>query len=339
MIRVLIADDSPTVRSLLAGLISADPGFRVVAQVGDGVAAAAEARRLRPDLILMDLYMPGQDGLAATKQVMAEAPCPIVIVSAAARPDDVELSLRALQAGALMVQPIPAPASPDSAQARQLRATLRALAEVKVVRQRRDRGTSGEVAVRPGRRGARARVVAMAVSTGGPMALRRVFGALPADFPAPILAVQHMSPGFIGGMVHWLMDATPLRVRVAQQGDRLESGTVYFAPDNLHLGCAGGQTVLSAAPPINGFRPSATHLFASVADVFGPSAVGLVMTGMGSDGLEGLQALASRGAEVLAQDEDSSVVYGMAREAVRTGLTTAVLDLEAIPGRLLELVR
>ena len=181
-------------------------------------------------------------------------------------------------------------------------------------------------------------VVAIGTSTGGPAALRRILIDLPGDFAAPILVVQHIAKGFLGGLASWLNSSCRLHVKVAGDAEPLESRTVYLAPDDRHLGVRrDGRTLLSDAPPIGGFRPSATFLFESVARAYGANAIGIILTGMGSDGVAGLRELHAAGGLVLAQDEASSVVYGMAQEAVQAGVADDVIPLERIASRLVEL--
>jgi two-component system chemotaxis response regulator CheB len=181
--------------------------------------------------------------------------------------------------------------------------------------------------------------VASATSTGGPAALQRMLAGLPGGLPAPILVVQHITVGFTDGLAAWLGSISPSRVKVAQEGEPLAAGTVYIAPDDRHLGVSDrGAVALSDAPPIGGFRPSGSHLFESVARAFGPSAVAVIMTGMGEDGVAGLRAVRQAGGRVIAQDEDSSVVFGMPRAAIAAGLAHVVLPLDDIARRLASLV-
>jgi two-component system chemotaxis response regulator CheB len=183
------------------------------------------------------------------------------------------------------------------------------------------------------------RVVLIGTSTGGPAALRTILLELPRDFGVPILAVQHIARGFVQALANWLNAGCSLRVKVAEEGELLVPGTVYLAPDDRHLGVRrDSRALISDRPPIGGFRPSATFLFETAAEAFGASAVALILTGMGSDGVAGLKALHRVGGMVLAQDERTSVVYGMAQEAARAGVVHAVLPLEAMAPRLVELV-
>jgi two-component system chemotaxis response regulator CheB len=184
----------------------------------------------------------------------------------------------------------------------------------------------------------KARVVAIAASTGGPPALSRIFSELPAGFRAPILVVQHIAEGFAAGLAQWLGAGSPLAVKVAGQGEPLQPGHVYLAPDGRHLGVAGERVELSDAPPIDGFRPSGTYLFESVAKAYGPAALGLILTGMGRDGLAGLHALRAAGGAVVAQDKESSVIFGMNGEAVLAGVTDEVLPLDALSYLLMQAV-
>jgi two-component system chemotaxis response regulator CheB len=179
-------------------------------------------------------------------------------------------------------------------------------------------------------------VIAVAASTGGPAALQRLLADLPADFGVPLAVVQHITPGFVRGLADWLNGSCDLRVKVAEGGEPLAPHTVYLAPDGHHLGLAGPDTVaLSAAPPVGGFRPSATHLFESVARACGPATTAVILTGMGDDGVAGLRAVRRAGGRVIAQDEKSCVVFGMPGAAVAAGLADLVLPLDGIAPQLL----
>jgi len=341
MIRVLVAEDSRAERALLVSILESDPAIRVVGEAADGAQAVEMTLRLRPDLVTMDVHMPRLDGLEATREIMVRAPTPIVVVSSSVRPDDIALSLRATGAGALAAIAKPeGPASPRFEEDRaQLVAMVRAMADVKVVRRWGARPETAVPAAPTPVPRAPVRLVAVAASTGGPVALQTLLSALPASFPVPVLVVQHMSRGFVEVLARWLGTATALRVKVAAAGERLVPGTVYLAPDDQHLGATpDGAVELSAAPPQEGFRPSASYLFRSSAAAYGESLLAVILTGMGSDGVRGLRAAREAGALVLAQDEESSVIYGMPREAVQAGVVGAVLPLESIGPRLASLV-
>lgn len=340
MIRVLIAEDSVTVRELLREIVRGDGGMTVVGEASNGVEAVERTRSLRPDLVVMDIAMPRMDGFEATRRIMIEAPTPIVIVSARYDVRDVQVSMHALHAGALVA--IPKPRGPQSPQfeddAREFVATLRLMSQVKVVRRwARHRRSSSVPAVASA--GVRPRIVAMAASTGGPAAIHHILSDLPENFPVSILLVQHMARGFMDGFASWLDTAGPLRVQVARDGQPLEPATIYIAPDDLHLGVAQRSRIaLADAPPIQGFRPSANHLFASVADQFGRAALGVMLTGMGDDGCTGLAALRREGGRILVQDEKTSVVFGMPGAVVQAGLADSTLPLPDIAPTLRTLV-
>jgi two-component system chemotaxis response regulator CheB len=343
VIRVLVAEDSHTVRQLLVELLQSDPEITVVAEASNGAEAVELADRLRPDLITMDVHMPLLDGLGATKAIMTRCPAPIVIVSASSSKPDVERALSALRAGALAV--VEKPDNPLHAQfngrRERLIAMVKAMSQVKVVRRWSARRTvAGSAQVRPAARVGGLRVVAMAASTGGPAVLQRLLGDLPGDFPVPILVVQHIATGFIAGLAEWLDAGCDVRVKVAEHGEPLVPHTVYLAPDDRHLRVAEpGRVALSTDPPIGGFRPSGTALFGSAAAAFGPGVAAVILTGMGSDGAEGLKAVRAAGGYVIAQDEASSIVYGMPQRAVEAGVVDEEVAADAIGLRLAELAR
>ena len=350
MIRVLVADDSATARALIVALLSAEPDMQVVGEAHNGREAVDMAQRLAPDVVTMDIQMPEMDGFQATQELMTRTPTPIIIVSSSARLDDVELSLEATRAGALLVLPKPEGPSimPFATDQRQLVNMVRAMASVKVVR-RHTAGSSGETRrivvrdTRP-RDAVSPRLVAIGASTGGPAALQAILGALPRSFPLPILVVQHMARGFTGGLVHWLGGGTRLDVSTATYGDLPRPGTVYVAPDDRHLGVrlAEDQSMrllLDTAPPVGSFRPSASYLFRSVAEALGAGAVHVILTGMGDDGVTGLRHAHAAGGHIIAQDEASSVIYGMPREAARAGVVDDVVSLSDIASHLIGLAR
>src|SRR5437016_1409290 len=332
-LRVLVAEDSPVARQLIVYILNGDPELQVVGEARDGIEAVELTPSLRPDVIVMDIMMPGLNGLEAARTIMAEMPTPIVLVSAAYEPDDVKLSFEALEAGALTVlaKP-PGPGAPSFAEnAATLTTTAKLMAEVKLVRRRQARPAQAfgpqPDALRMPRRPAK--VVAIASSTGGPAALATILSSLQGGMSAPILVVQHITVGFHQGLAEWLDGVSPLSVRLAQDGHPLRGGEVLIAPPDSHLGVTTmGTVALRATPPIGSHRPSATHLFRTVAEAFGDGALGVVLTGMGDDGVAGLRALKAARGLVFAQDEATSVLYGMPREAVAQGVVDTVLPLD-----------
>jgi two-component system chemotaxis response regulator CheB len=342
-IRVLIAEDSPTARALLVGIFGLSKEFVVIGEAHNGAEAIERAIALSPDLIIMDVHMPIVDGLDATKEIMRESPAPILMVSGSASVSDVGLGLSATQAGALML--LEKPSSPGSASfdddAKQFLGMAKAMAGVKVVRRwsKPMRGTPSSIARARVKPDASVKLVAIGTSTGGPAALHRILIDLPREFDVPIVAVQHMARGFIDGLVKWLGGSVALKVTSPAHGEELVAGTVYIAPDDRHLGVsAEGRALLASTAPLGGFRPSVDYLFDSCARAYGSSLVAIILTGMGQDGVEGLATVKERGGRVIAQDERSSVVFGMARQAISRGYVDETLPLDAIGTRLLTLV-
>jgi two-component system chemotaxis response regulator CheB len=333
-IRVLVADDSALFREALKGLILAEGGFQVVATAADGDQAAEAARRLRPDVVTMDLHMPDADGFSGIARIMAETPTPILVL--AASPSE-SAGFKALSLGALDILGKPGPGEDLSRYGGLLRSRLRLLAGVKVIRHPRGLRARSRAAARVpvGKR----EIVVVGASLGGPRALAQILGALPAALPVPVAVVQHIADGFAEGLAAWLDQETELEVRSASDRDVLKPGRVLIAPSGRHLVVADGYVRLTDDPPVETFRPSVNPLFASAARVYGPRACGVLLTGMGRDGAEGLRAMRDAGAFTLAQDEASSAVFGMARAAIEAGAVDRVLPLDEIAAALAELVR
>jgi two-component system chemotaxis response regulator CheB len=345
MTKVLIADGSATDRAALIRLLRADPGIELVGEAAHSVEALEMVRRIRPHIIVMGVYLPASGGFKATKEVMIEAPTPIVIVCDEHDARQVEMSILALRAGALAIASMPASVLPEVLESagERLIATVKAMSQVKVVRRWREGSREGSRLSAPAPQSAvgvdaRTSIVAVAASTGGPAALQQILSGLPADFSPPILVVQHIGSGFVDGLVDWLNAVCSLHVKRATHGELLSPHTVYVAPDDNHLGVSGRLRIaLSQDGQIDGFRPSATFLFESVARAFGASAVHVILTGMGQDGVCGLQVARQFQGTILAQDQASSVVFGMPGAAIDAGLADCVLPLPSIADQLISL--
>ena len=343
MIRVLVAEDSATAREILVALLSSDSEIQVVGTARNGREVVEMTRALKPDLVTMDIHMPEMDGFEATKRIMIETPTPIVIITASVDVNDVKVSMEALRVGALALLDKPALGAVDfEAAAARMIETVKAMASVKVVRHWAPRaGVAKQTYIQPEDRppGARVQLVAIAASTGGPAALARVFADLPGQFPVPIIVVQHITRGFVGGLATWLNGSCSLQVKIATEGETLQSSSVYLAPDDAHLGVDSNLRVrLNHGEAIDGFRPSATFMFQSVAKALGPAAVSVILTGMGQDGVAGLQAVHDAGGRVAAQDEATSVVFGMPGATIAQGLADRVLPISGIGEWLLGMV-
>lgn len=345
MIRVLITDDSATSRQLLCHILRSASDIQVVGEATNGAEAVRMAGTLRPNLILMDIHMPVMDGLVATREIMMHSPTPIVLVSASTMVHETETAMQALRAGALTL--LLKPAGPAAANyersCQELIETVRAMSDVKVVRHHRPysaRERRTQKTTHPTH--SPISICAVATSTGGPPALLKLFSGLAADFPVPIVVVQHIATGFTEGLAKWLDGSLALTVKVAEMGERLSPGTIYLAREDYHLGVTRvGTALLSKAATIEGFRPSATYLFRSVAEAYGNRTLALILTGMGHDGVEGLHSVRKAGGTIFAQDEASCVVFGMPGAAVAEGLADQVLPIDrmakAILGRVADM--
>jgi two-component system chemotaxis response regulator CheB len=340
MIRVLVVEDSPTVREFLVQILCSDPAIEVVGTAETGEEALEAVKRFRPDIITMDIHMPRMNGFDATRRIMETHPTPIVIVSGAADATDTAKAFRAIESGALAVLAKPAGVGhPDHQQSTaELVRTVKLMSEVKVVR-RWPRYRPAEAVpetslckeIRLQTTQSQPRIVAIGASTGGPPVLQTILAALPRNFPIPVLIVQHIAAGFTQGLVDWLAQSSSLSVHIPTHGQSVLPGHVYVAPDGLHMAVgADGHVQLRLDEPENGLRPSVACLFRSVAKAYGPSAVGVLLTGMGKDGAWELKLMKEQGAVTIAQDRETSVVHGMPGEAIRLGGATYVLPPEKI---------
>jgi two-component system chemotaxis response regulator CheB len=340
-INVLVADDSRLARMLLVHLLSSDPGIQVVGTVNDGQAALdfLVSGHSRPDVVLMDIHMPRLDGFEATRRIMETQPLPIVICTATSDPRELAVAFRSMEAGALacVEKPIEIGDANFDSRVHNLLQTVRLMSEVRVVRRWPRPRLSREIAhLELTSRQAGIRFIGIGASTGGPPVLQTILSGLPKEFPAPLLIVQHIACGFLPGMVEWLNQTTGLRVHIAAHGTGPLPGHAYIAPDDFHLSIGPhGRIVLAREPPESGLRPAVSYLFRSLAKICGPSAMGVLLTGMGRDGAAELKQMRDVGAVTIAQDRDSSVVHGMPGHAIELGGATYILSADAIAGALI----
>lgn len=346
-LRVLVVDDSPVARAVLRSILENEGGMTVVGLARNGWEAVQMTARLRPDVITMDVRMPEMDGYEATQQIMAYHPTPILIVTASLAKQDVDFSFRMLEAGALDILEKPAGDDPTAlrSQAQALIERVRLLSRVRVITHLRGRRKAGppaplapvEVAPAPVPSEGPERLVVIGASTGGPRALQRVLGRLPSAFPAPILVVQHIASGFTQGLAEWLAGETARRVAVARDGEGLEAGRVYIAPEHFHM-LPERTSIQLRDTPRTVPMPSVDVTMQAAARNFGARAIGVLLTGMGSDGAEGLLAIRRAGGRTVVQDQASCTIFGMPKAAIELGAAQQVLPLDEIAGALRQAV-
>ena len=333
-IRVLIVDDSPLAVEIIRRMLATEPRIVVAGVAGDGVEALQLIPEVRPDIICTDLHMPKMSGLEMIREVMARDPLPILVISVSVQEDQKHNIFKMLEAGALdiLAKPRGGLQADFDATANELVTKIRILSGVKVITIHRAAGEAQ--AKRPSLAGlaaAPARIIGIGASTGGPQALENVLRHLSADFPLPLVCVQHIALGFMGGLVAWLAGRCHIPVRTAEEGARPLPGIAYFPPDDRHLEIDdSGLFHCSDALAPAGHRPSIDLTFEALARHYGAAAVGVLLTGMGADGAQGMLAIARAGGLTIAQDEQSSVVFAMPRQAIELGAVRQVLELDEI---------
>ncbi|MCL2503300.1 MAG: chemotaxis-specific protein-glutamate methyltransferase CheB [Coriobacteriia bacterium] len=331
-IRAVVVDDSFVARELLVQILQSDPDIEVVGQAKNGAEAVERVAALRPDIVTMDIHMPVLDGLDATEQIMAFAPTPILVVSTSVYGQGMGSAFEALDLGALDV--VKKPEARDWTTLGEIGEAIiqkvKVLANVKVVTHVRGKRT-----VRPARLAkvgsmAKRSLVAIGSSTGGPSALLEVLGRLSADLPVPVVVAQHIADGFVSGLASWLDSGCAIKVTVAENGVVPEPGVAYLAPTGANLRFEGSAMRVVASSPGQVYVPNIDTLFDSVALMHGANTVGVLLTGMGADGAEGLKLMRNEGAYTIAQDEATSVVYGMPKAAVDIGAAMDVLPVHCV---------
>jgi two-component system chemotaxis response regulator CheB len=345
MIRVMVVDDSPLVRKIATDILSSDPEIEAVATAATAEFALQKLERERPDVITMDMEMPGMGGLEAIRQIMALRPTPIIVLSAHAR-RGAELTLQALEAGAaeFVLKPTASLSGGLDAVARELIEKVKEACGIATKPLQARPEERPWVNLRRAPVAARGKgeyeLVSIGASTGGPVALKAMLSRLPGDFPLPIVVVQHMPPVFTKAFADRLHSCCALSVKEAEDGDPVLPGSVLIAPGDFHMTVerrdGQAKVLLNRREPVNGHRPSVDVLMHSVAREYGPRAIGVIMTGMGKDGAAGIREMHQKGAHIVAQDKESSVIFGMNREVIHNGHAGEVVALERIAEALME---
>jgi two-component system, chemotaxis family, protein-glutamate methylesterase/glutaminase len=336
-IRVLVVEDSVTVRKRLIEVLSNDPELEVVGEGEDGKEAIELCQKLRPDVVTLDMMLPVMSGLAATEYIMAHCPTPILIVSASTNRGELFRTYDALAAGAVDVLEKPGENDVADAWERKFLSAVKLVSKIRVITHLRGKlGVRGRAATAPlapiplAER-PRCSAVAIGVSTGGPAAIQQILRDLPMDFPLPILLVIHIGEPFGAALAQWLDAQSPLRVTYARDGEPLPppgEGRVIMAPPDVHLALRGGRLRLLTTPERYSCRPSVDVLFESLAAELRDRVAACLLTGMGKDGATGLLEVRRAGGTTLAQDEATSVVFGMPREAILLGAAERVIPLD-----------
>ncbi len=337
MIKVLVVDDSAFMRKAISTMLGKDPKIKVIGTARDGQEGLDMVRKLDPDVVTMDIEMPKMDGLTALRHIMMESPRPVLMVSSLTT-EGAEATLKAMELGA--VDFIPKQLSKVSLDIIKIEKDL--IARVKVVAARKMRHVMARPSapkaaavrktfVRPSGRPLRD-VVVIGVSTGGPPVVQKILSSLPADFPASIVIAQHMPAAFTGPFAKRLDGVSKISVKEAEPGDVLKAGHAFIAPGGRHVvldqKISRVDVVVTDSPRDALYKPSANVLISSVAEAVGKRGLGVILTGMGNDGCEGVRALKAKGGRALAQSDSTCVVYGMPKAIVDENLADEIVDLD-----------
>lgn len=342
MIKVLIVDDSAIMRKLIADILKKDSDIEIVGQASNGREAIEKAKQLKPEVITLDIEMPEMDGLTALSILKKELPNSKIIMFSSLTQEGAKATLEALAKGAFDFVPKPSTKS--------FLESVKKIENELIPKIKAAGALPEHIIGRPSFQVTKAslraglyKVLGIGVSTGGPQTLLEIFREIPANFPAPILIVQHMPPLFTKQLAERLDKVTPLKVKEAEDGEPVKEGYVYIAPGDYHMIVSAENREkrirLNQGPPVNNCRPAVDVLFNSLAEVYNGTCLALVLTGMGKDGAEGAKRIKAKGGAVLAQDAKSSVVFGMPRAVIEAGVADEVLNLSEISKRLKELFR
>jgi two-component system chemotaxis response regulator CheB len=347
--KVVLVEDSPVALEILQRLLNSSPDVDVVGTARNGVEGLEVITKTKPDVICTDFMMENMDGLEMTQRVMADDPRPILVISNFVQKKDVDNVFRLLQAGAADVFPKPSTDSPTDYEKLKsaLVTKIKVLSNMKVTQKRPGQPHSAKPMTSGAFSGnqplmtnvsSRVKVITIGASTGALPAIQKIVCQLPANFPLPIICTVHVSTGVLSGLVNWLSGECPLRVKIAEVGESPAPGTVYFAPEKNDLELDDrGKFIYSDCPETNKHCPSITATFQSIARFYGKATAGVLLTGLGRDGAEGLQAIAQAGGITLAQD-DKGGTFGMVKEAMGLNAVQHVLGIEKIAPFLLKTI-
>lgn len=345
-ISVLIVDDSPVASELLSFIIDSEPSLKVIGKVRSGAEALEFIKKQKPDVITMDVVMPKMDGFETTRQIMQQTPIPIIIISETCNHEHIDKSFMAVEAGALAV--LGKPTGPSDVNfneiSREITNSIKTVSGIKLITRRYQAAVNKEpqpvkkVASIP-IKAVKVEAVAIGASLGGPQAIEHLLKGLPETFPVPIFIVQHIANGFAKGLVDWLNTISPIKVYLAEHGRKAQPNAIYVGPEQKHLEIGiGGVIRLTDEPPVDGLRPSISKMFNSMAVTYGKTGVGILLTGMGRDGADGLLQMKKHGGVTIVQNEESCIVYGMPGEAVRIHAEDYILPIDEIAPSLLKMM-
>jgi two-component system, chemotaxis family, protein-glutamate methylesterase/glutaminase len=341
-VKIVLVEDSPVAMELLQRLFNSTPEVDVVGTAKNGQEAIAMIPKLNPDVICTDLHMAPVDGLELTRHVMANFPRPILVISNSVKQDDTKNIFGLLQAGAVDI--FPKPMSNNYADFESIKQRLvtkiKMLSTVKVIAKAMPIAgvpslgvnlTSSSFSAAPMGGSSAFKAIAIGASTGGPQAIHKIITNLPGNFSTPIICAQHISDGFLAGLISWLKEDSRLQIKIAQAGEMPMPGTVYFAPEQTNLELdPQGKFIYTNFPSTTGTCPSIDALFKSVARIYGKAGASILLTGIGNDGVEGMKGIMAAGGTTIAQDEQTCVVFGMSKAAIAAGAAQHVLGIDKI---------
>lgn len=337
MIKVLIVEDSAVTRELLIHILESDKDIQIIGTASNGEEAVEFVQRDKPDIITMDINMPKMNGFEAIRRIISTIPVPIIIVSSTWETENVEATFKAFEVGAVSFAQKPWGLNhPDYDQnAAKLIEIVKLMSEIKVIKRwikDKDNQVEKHNDIKFVKNNKKyLKIIAIGVSTGGPLIIQKILEKLPANLNVPIVIVQHITVGFLGGLVDWLNVTSALPVHIAQNNQLMEAGHVYFAAEKHQMKInSAHRIVLTNDEDENGIRPSVSYLFRSIAEVYKDAAIGIILTGMGRDGAKELLQMRGKGALTIAQDKDTSVVHGMPGEAIKLGAAQYILPPDKI---------